>query len=169
LAKPQVFQNTLNGGLLRLNNEPLTKDTIFTKLKNMDVISRIVHWHEPPVKTPGTIRVEKVALPTYDDDSGAFVYVCDKPSSVLVHPAGPYLSNALTMMIEAQEKLETRSLIPCHRIDRVTSGLTLCCTDVKIARAIQGKIDGGRVRKLYVARVKVSILFAFIICMYIWC
>ena len=160
LAKPKVFQDMLDGELLRLNDEPLTKDTVYTKLKNMDVISRIVHWHEPPMKTPDTISVEKVALPTLSGASDAFVYVCDKPSSVPVHPAGPYLSNTLTMMIEAQEKLETRSLIPCHRIDRVTSGLTICCTDVKVARAIQGTIDKGRVRKLYVARVKVSLLYS---------
>jgi predicted sulfurtransferase len=158
LGKPHVFQDMLEGGLLRLNDKPLTKDTVYTKLKNMDVISRIVHWHEPPMKTPDTISVEKVALPSFNGASDALLYVCDKPSSVPVHPAGPYLSNTLTMMIEAQEKLETRSLIPCHRIDRVTSGLTICCTDVKVARVIQGTIDKGRVRKLYVARVKVSLL-----------
>ena len=154
LAKPQVFQDMLNGGLLRLNDDPLTIETVYTKLKNMDVISRVVHWHEPPIQTPGIICVEKVFLLKVGINSDAFVYVCDKPSSVPVHPAGPYLSNTLTMMVEAQEQLETRSLIPCHRIDRVTSGLTICCTDVKIARVIQGKIDEGNVRKIYVAQVK---------------
>lgn len=157
LAKQEVFGNMLNGGLLRLNGEPLTNDSVYTKLKNMDFISRIVHWHEPPVHISEVIGVEKVALPEQDVAGGdACVYVCDKPSSVPVHPAGPYLSNTLTMMVEAQEKLQTRSLIPCHRIDRVTSGLTLCCTDSKTARVIQGKIDdGSSVRKLYVTRVKV--------------
>jgi len=58
------------------------------------------------------------------------------------------------MMIEAQEKLEPRSLTPCHRIDRVTSGLTLCCTNVGIARLIQSKIDEGSVEKLYLAKVQ---------------
>jgi 23S rRNA-/tRNA-specific pseudouridylate synthase len=81
------------------------------------------------------------------------VFACNKPSSVPVHPAGPYLSNSLTMMVEAQEGLKPRALIPCHRIDRATSGLTIFCTNVCIARILQTSIDEGRVRKLYMARV----------------
>jgi 23S rRNA-/tRNA-specific pseudouridylate synthase len=173
LAKDEVFQPMLEQGLLRLNDEPLTSGTVFTKLKNMDVISRIVHWHEPPVETPRVIHVQKVDLPQaviaeYAIESDAFVYVCDKPSSVPVHPAGPYLSNSLTMMVEGQETLETRSLLPCHRIDRVTSGLTICCTNVQIARIIQSKIDEGTARKLYLARVKVFILYSDLLYSLFW-
>jgi predicted sulfurtransferase len=165
LAKDDVFQPMLEQGLLRLNDEPLTSETVFTKLRNMDVISRIVHWHEPPIETSSVIHVQKLDLPQsvvaeYTIESDTFVYVCDKPSSVPVHPAGPYLSNSLTIMVEAQETLETRSLLPCHRIDRVTSGLTICCTNVQIARIIQSKIDEGTARKLYLARVKVRILYS---------
>jgi predicted sulfurtransferase len=165
LAKDDVLQPMLEQGLLRLNDEPLTSETVFTKLKNMDVISRIVHWHEPPITTPSVIHVQRVDLPQaviaeYTIESDTFVYVCDKPSSVPVHPAGPYLSNSLTLMVEAQETLETRSLLPCHRIDRVTSGLTICCTNVQIARIIQSKIDEGTARKLYLARVKVRTLYS---------
>jgi 23S rRNA-/tRNA-specific pseudouridylate synthase len=160
LAKDEVFQPMLEQGLLRLNDEPLTSETVFTKLKNMDIISRIVHWHEPPIQTPSVIHVQKVVVPQaviaeYTIECDAWVYVCDKPSSVPVHPAGPYLSNSLTMMVEAQEKLESRALLPCHRIDRVTSGLTICCTNVQIARTIQSRIDEGVARKLYLARVRV--------------
>ena len=160
LAKDDVFPQVLEQGLLRLNDKPLTSETVYTKLKNMDIISRIVHWHEPPIQTPSVIHVQKVDVPQaviveYTIESDALVYVCDKPSSVPVHPAGPYLSNSLTMMVEAQETLETRALLPCHRIDRVTSGLTICCTNVQLARMIQSRIDEGVTRKLYLARVKV--------------
>ena len=160
LAKEEVFRPMLELGLLRLNDEPLTSETVFSKLKNMDVISRVVHWHEPPIQTPEVIHVQKLDLPPavvseYGIEGDTRVYVCSKPSSVPVHAAGPYLSNSLTLMVEAQEKLDIRSLLPCHRIDKVTSGLTLCCTNIQIARLIQSKIDEGIVRKLYVARVKV--------------
>lgn len=56
-------------------------------------------------------------------------------------------------MVEAQEGMTPKTLIPCHRIDRVTSGLTLCCTNPKIARLIQSRIDGGFVKKHYLAKV----------------
>jgi 23S rRNA-/tRNA-specific pseudouridylate synthase len=57
------------------------------------------------------------------------------------------------MMVEAQEGLPPKSLTPCHRIDRVTSGMTLCCTNVKVARLIQGRIEEGSVQKQYLAKV----------------
>merc|ERR1712129_614217 len=115
------------------------------RLNNMDVISRITHWNEPPVRIPndgGTIDVQKIPLPPnvqeeYSLEKTAIVVVCDKPSTVPVHPAGPYLASSLTIMVEAQESFEPKSLIPCHRIDRVTSGLTICCTDPKVSRLIQ--------------------------------
>ena len=137
-------------------------------LKNMDVISRVTHWHEPPVEVPEKICVKKVSLPqavldeylasTSDEVSTDDVsfYCCDKPSTVPAHPTGPYLQNTLTLMVEAQEGLEPRSLLPCHRLDRCTSGLTLCCVNPAVARLLQVQMDNKMVEKSYVARVKVS-------------
>ena len=145
-------------GLLKVNGHT----DLDLKLKNMDEISRIVHWHEPPVIVPEIIQVQRIGLEKAVIDEYSLVasehdtlevFACNKPSSVPVHPAGPYLSNSLTMMVEAQEGLKPRALIPCHRIDRATSGLTICCTNVCIARILQTSIDEGRVRKLYMARV----------------
>jgi predicted sulfurtransferase/23S rRNA-/tRNA-specific pseudouridylate synthase len=158
---PELSKNlssVTKNGLLKVNDNT----NIDIRLKNMDQISRIVHWHEPPVIVPENIHVqkivlEKVVIDDYDlvasEHNTLEVYVCNKPSSVPVHPAGPYFSNTLTMMVEAQEGLKPRSLIPCHRIDRVTSGLTICCTNVGVARLLQSNMDHGRVRKLYLAKV----------------
>lgn len=163
--------------LVRLNGIPvnseaaLMKGTHMTKavsqdtpLKNMDIISRITHWHEPPVWVPEKINVEKINLPQEVVDqllTGAVnsnddfsIYCIDKPSSVPVHPTGPYLQNSLTLMVEAQEDLEPRSILPCHRLDRCTSGLTLCCTNPAVARLIQVQMDNKEVEKIYVAKVK---------------
>jgi tRNA pseudouridine synthase 8/2,5-diamino-6-(5-phospho-D-ribitylamino)-pyrimidin-4(3H)-one deaminase len=159
---PDLAKNlsaVMDRGLLRVNGQPAT----LTRLKNMDEITRVLHWHEPPVVLPEKIEVEKISLPrividTYGLDSadaltGSFdLYICNKPSTVPVHPAGPYLANTLTLMVEAQEGLEPRSLVPCHRIDRVTSGLMICCTNMGVARLL----GEGSARKLYLARVKVS-------------
>ena len=144
-------------------NKALSPDTL---LKNMDTISRCHHWHEPPVIVPSHIEVKRIHIPKIvcdeliqnfegcDDDR--IIYCCNKPASVPVHPAGPYYQNSLLLMIEAQEELETKSLIPCHRLDRCTSGLTICCSNSKLARLIQVQMDLKAVSKLYLARVKVK-------------
>lgn len=144
-------------------NRALSQDVL---LKNMDVISRITHWHEPPVKVPQKIEVQKVQIPAkvLEDNfvssdnllelDEAFFLCCNKPATVPVHPAGPYLQNSLTLMVEAQEGLEPRSLLPCHRLDRCTSGLTLCCTSPGTARLLQVQMDRKMVDKMYLARVQ---------------
>ena len=43
-------------------------------------------------------------------------------------------------MVEAQEGLPPKTLIPLHRIDRATSGVMLCATTSSAAGVIQGKI-----------------------------
>ncbi len=146
-----TLRTLLQKGLIRVNGTPIKSldEANDYKLKNMDVIDRIVLWHEPPIHLPSeTILVQKIPIPESflpagknKEDSIAVsdnhIYVCDKPSSVPVHPAGPYLSNSLTMLVEAQEGLRPKTLIPCHRIDRVTSGMTICCAHSRVAKLIQ--------------------------------
>jgi tRNA pseudouridine32 synthase len=151
------LESTLRHGLLRVNNVVVTPG-VCIRLKNMDTIQRLVHWHEPPVLVPPEISIQCLALPEavnseYNLTIGSSILVCDKPSTVPVHPTGPYLANSLTMMVEAQTGLG--NLYPCHRLDRVTSGLTICATNVSVARLIQSKMmEDGCVKKLYVAKVK---------------
>ncbi len=161
LAQTGILCTILQRGLLRVNDKTINglEEATALKLKNMDVIVRVNHWHEPPVHIPSAeIDIQKVILPRsvqdeYNLEDDSSIFVCDKPSTVPVHPAGPYLSNSLTMMVEAQEGMIPKTLIPCHRIDRVTSGLTLCCTNPKVARLVQSRIDGGFVKKQYLAKV----------------
>ena len=176
LSDSEYTSQLMAKGLIQLNGVPVRCEAVgldgdrtgvsaSTVLKNMDVISRVVDWHEPPVMVPESISVEKIELPanvideynlrdsSADDDASFAVFCCDKPATVPVHPAGPYLSNSLTMMVEGQEGLEPRSLRPCHRLDRCTSGLTICATSPAVARLMQGRMEGGTVKKLYVARV----------------
>ncbi len=167
----------LRKGLIRVNGTPIKSldDANEYKLKNMDVIDRIVLWHEPPIHLPSeTIRVQKIPIPesfippskNKDDSipiSDNNIYVCDKPSTVPVHPAGPYLSNSMTILVEAQEGLRPKTLIPCHRIDRVTSGMTICCADSRVAKLIQttmaaksykrGNSTSSDISKQYLAKV----------------
>ncbi|KAL7568452.1 hypothetical protein ACA910_012164 [Epithemia clementina (nom. ined.)] len=154
------LQASLTNGLIKVNHVSVTPvEASHVKLKSGDLLGRVLHWHEPPVVTPWHIPVQKVPLPQIVAEehgltsSEAFVFVCDKPSSVPVHPAGPYLANTLTIMIEAQEDLESRSLKPIHRTDRATSGLTLLSTSSMVAKIFHQSLSESSVEKLYLANV----------------
>lgn len=161
LAETDTLKKMFEGGLMRVNNKTITsvEEAKACILKNMDTFSRIMHWHEPPIRLPdATIPIHRQELPLKVQEEfglteNGVLFVCSKPSSVPVHPAGPYLSNSLTTMVEAQEGLPPKSLIPCHRIDRVTSGLTLCCTNPKIAHLVQQSMESGCISKYYLAMV----------------
>ena len=153
----------LKCGLILINDMPINAASATTvALQNMDIVSRIIHWHEPPVIVPETIQISKFDLSPIlnektsqidTDSTDNIIYVCEKPSSVPVHPTGPYLFNTLTLLIEAQLGLDPRTLYPCHRLDRVTSGIVLCCTSQSMIRLMQSKLSSGAVSKMYLARV----------------
>ena len=156
----QSLQAALRNGLIQVNQVSVSQsDASHMKLKNGDLLGRALHWHEAPVLTPPHISVQKVSLPyalrqEYGmTESEAHVLVCDKPSSVPVHPAGPFLANALTIMVQAQENIDSLSLKPLHRTDRVTSGLTLLSTSSLVAKIFNKCLSESTVEKLYIAKV----------------
>jgi len=162
LSRPDVLRDVLANGLLKLNGRTVSEWELSDRqLKSSDTIGRVLHWHEAPVEVPMRISVDKVELPAMVSealgpavaDADPFLYVCNKPSSVPVHPAGPYLANSLTLMVESQEGLPLQSLKPLHRTDRVTSGLTLCCTNSALSALFHKSLGEGGVDKLYLARV----------------
>jgi len=174
LADESRLNDHFQKSLIHVNGIPVNSDAALQRgvhktaavspdllLKNMDIVSRIVCWHEPPVLVQGGIKVSVHTLPKdvitslgYNEDDDYTIYCCNKPSSVPVHPTGPYLQNSLTMMVEAERGMRPRSLLPCHRLDRCTSGLSLCCTNPVVARLIQSQMDNKMVQKLYIARVE---------------
>jgi 23S rRNA-/tRNA-specific pseudouridylate synthase len=162
LSKPVVLNEVISNGLLRLNGQPLSLiEASETQLKSSDSISRVIHWHEAPIEIPGPmIQVQRHVMPRHimceynaiDDDEG-LLFVCNKPSTVPVHPSGPYLLNTLAIMVEAQEKLEPLSLNPLHRTDRVTSGITICSPSPAVSRVFHRSLSAANVHKLYLAKV----------------
>jgi tRNA pseudouridine31 synthase len=160
LRRPDMLRKTIEHGLLLLNGKEVTclAEASEYKLRHSDCISRVVHWHEAPVKVPARISVQEVEIPSALLDGKSsnerfVVYVCNKPSTVPVHPAGPYFANSLSCMLEGQECLAPGSSKPIHRTDRATSGLTLFCTNAIVAKAFQRALAEGNAEKLYLARV----------------
>ena len=156
------LERVIIAGLVRVNGVPSKSSDVV--LRNMDTLERIIHWHEPPIIVPQKISLTKHTLPEniFPCDFKAMLYCINKPPSVPVYPAGPYYANSLLLMVEAQEGLPPKTLIPLHRIDRATSGLLLCADASSVAGVIQGRMstnskDDGNdppVRKLYLARVE---------------
>ena len=137
----------LEAGLILVNGEKAEPDY---KLKFQDKVSRLVHFHEPPVLCPSpTLSIAKVELPA----GLGSVYCVSKPPTMPTHPAGQYLGNSMTTVAEAELGLSPGSLRPCHRLDKCTSGLVVCGADKKSVKAVLGRMDGGKVRKTYLARV----------------
>ena len=152
--KHERIEQLLAAGLIQINNTQQSSDTI---LQNGDTISRIVHWHEPPVSVPSTIIVTKHRLSQLFEESSSadsYVYVIDKPATIPIYPAGPFYANSLLSMVESQEGLPPKSLLPCHRLDRCTSGVLLCTNTSSAASLIQRHLKDKEVKKLYLARVK---------------
>jgi 23S rRNA-/tRNA-specific pseudouridylate synthase len=166
LTREQADENIerVVASLVRINGVPVKSPDVV--LRNMDTFERIIHWHEPPITVPQKISLTKQILPVeilpeeFKATGNPILYCINKPSSVPVYPAGPYYANSLLLMVEAQEGLPPKTLIPLHRIDRATSGLLLCADASSVAKVIQAKIiskcdeSNPPVSKLYLARVK---------------
>ena len=78
----------------------------------------------------------------------------EKPATVPTHACGAYFLNSLTLLVEAQEHLPPRTLVPCHRLDRLTSGLVVCATSAAAANWARGRMERGACRKTYLAKVQ---------------
>lgn len=139
------FEEKIEAGALFVDRE----DGNVT-LQNGDIVTHKMLWHEPPVHVPDHIDIQRVKIP----DQEGQLFVVDKPGTVPVHPCGPYLSNSLSVMLEAQEGLDKCSLAPCHRLDRETSGLVLFAAHTKLAGWVTRQIELGKVSKTYLARVE---------------
>ena len=81
------------------------------------------------------------------------VVVC-KPASLPVHPCGQYRKNSVLALLEAERGEAYARLAPLHRLDRLVSGVLLLSRDPKTSNAMRQAIEGGRVRKTYLARVR---------------
>ena len=84
------------------------------------------------------------------------IIVIDKPSTIPVHPCGGYNFNSLCHILSDQHPtLKHHNLYNIHRLDRLTSGLTILTKNSHMAQVL-GKCINDRdgCFKVYLARVK---------------
>lgn len=130
-------------GLIRVDGRPQQPQY---EVRDGDRLEHVVHRHEPAVHVADGVAVIHSAT--------ASLVVANKPSGAPVHPSGPFLHNSLTLWLAVDRPLDGgQEYLPVHRLDRLTSGLTLLATSSASASAVGKQIMDRSVRKHYVARV----------------
>ncbi|KAJ3375466.1 hypothetical protein GGF31_004584 [Allomyces arbusculus] len=127
--QPGYYKKAIESGAIQVNHQPVPTTYL---LKNNDLITHRNHRHEPPVtNAPITILAR----------TPHFVVV-SKPASIPVHPSGRYRHNSVLHIV--RRALGTSSTDPVgpplyalHRLDRLTSGVLILCSD----RARIGKLS----------------------------
>ncbi len=112
-------------------------------LKHRDVVSHLMHRHEPPVLSEPVTIIE---------ETDSYVAV-NKPASIPVHPTGRYRANSLIELL-AHEHPRLAKLYPSNRLDRLTSGIMVLGKTSEAANRFSKMIQSeGAMRKEYVALV----------------
>ena len=127
--------------------------TVHSTIKNGDIISHTLHRHEPPV------TAQPIGVIHEDND----MVIINKPAGVPVHPAGRYNFNSIIEIMRA-ERSHAWNPLPCHRLDRLTSGVMFIGKNARAAEKLSMQIRGRSVKKEYVARVIGEFPVADVVC-----
>jgi len=134
----EAYGAAIEQGRLIVNGKRVTASTI---LQHNDLISNTAHRHEPPV----------IATPVAIVHEDANIVAVDKPASIPVHPCGRYRYNTAQRILERESGRP--GLLPCHRLDRLTSGVLIFAKNADAARRVQVRIKEHQLQKVYVCRV----------------
>lgn len=116
------------------------KDCIGYSLQHGDLVSNVEHCHEPAI-TSDPINV------IYREKG---VVVVNKPSGIPVHPTQRYRLNTVTETLRSQ--LSIPKIYPCHRLDKLTSGVLILAETGEAAKLVAHEMKKS-CQKYYVARV----------------
>ncbi|MED6198277.1 hypothetical protein PIB30_064643 [Stylosanthes scabra] len=134
----EYYVNAVKCGRIQVDGERVPVSYI---VKSSQKISHFVHRHEPPVMA--------CEVPILHKELDVLT-VC-KPASVPVHPCGQYRKNTVVGILQAEHGLAP--VFPVHRLDRLVSGLLILARSASKADLFRQQIEGGLVRKKYIARV----------------
>jgi len=189
---PKIYYETcIQSGRITVNHNTVSCEY---KIKGGDVLRHMVHRHEPAVLAPPTCgrtqheTNDATTLATDLDATTAFqgqrqlqgerlityeteeVLVVNKPSTIPVHPCGSYHYNSLFHILSKLHPSLKNKLYTVHRLDRLTSGLTLIAKSSAVAKRLGESIMAKKnsyggctagdkaiitaTTKVYLARVK---------------
>jgi hypothetical protein len=133
------FQAAIRSGRILVNEQKVDDSFQFS---SNDRLLHTAHRHERPVRN--SLKIVK--------KDTEFV-VIDKPSSLPVHPCGRYHFNSVVYILARKHQL---SVLPVHRLDRLTSGVLILALSSSSARKIASQIQDRAVSKYYLAPVEVT-------------
>lgn len=137
----------------------LTNGTIFKALRNKDIrINGVKISENVPVNAGdeitlyikdeflfGTTALDKSKI-IYDDEN---IVIVNKPQDVLVQGDG--INIGLDKMVN--DYFGTQNIVPCHRLDRNTSGLIIFAKNEMAEETISEMLKQHMIRKVYRCRV----------------
>lgn len=152
LTKQEKKERRLNNGSTKLMKRIEYPEILQFKLQGNDIIERLEHIHERSVYGVKQDDIEVI----HEDEE---VLVVNKPSGIPIHPVQNYYYNSFVKILEFERwgnQLMGREikLNPCHRLDKLTSGVCIFAKTKEAARRIQLDIQNREVEKVYIARVK---------------
>lgn len=112
-------------------------------VQNGDCISHMIHRHEPPVPS------RPIKIIHHDPESG--LLVINKPAGIPVHPSGRYHQNSIATILRLEHGFT--EVLPCNRLDRLTSGVMIMALNKTVARQIHTQLMQRTVFKEYYCRV----------------
>ena len=149
----------------RLEGWDLLKDR---PIDRFDVIHIQRHRHEPSVpdwagtSNPATVEEYRRTLSNYPSQLKTSIkivfespdlLVVSKPPGIPTHPTGNYYYNTITEILKFDLNLD--NIWPCHRLDKVTSGILILAKNKQASIDYQLILTNDKVSttKLYYARV----------------
>jgi tRNA pseudouridine32 synthase len=135
----EYYRKAMESGAVMVNAAVVGPDYV---VRNGDKITHTAHRHEPPV-TADPIGI------IHEDDG---MLVINKPAGIPVHPTGRYKYNSLTEILKSERGPHFLPH-PCHRLDRLTSGIMLIGKTPEATVRMTDQIKERSVRKEYLARV----------------
>lgn len=135
----EYYREAILAGSIQVNYKKVGLDYA---LMSGDVVTLMAKRVEPPVfNQPIKIIYESPNL-----------LVLNKPGSLPVHPSGAYYKNSLLYILH--HELGYKNLHLIHRLDKVTSGLTILSKNLETALTLRSLFQSNLVEKYYIARVK---------------
>ncbi|GJN91944.1 hypothetical protein Rhopal_004972-T1 [Rhodotorula paludigena] len=110
----EYYEWAIETGIIVVNNRKSSPDYM---LRNGDLISNVLHRHEPPVVAGPIKIIYDGRLPGNDGET----LVVEKPGSMPVHPTGRYNFNTLLEILKYDYDLPL--VHTSNRLDRLTSGV----------------------------------------------
>uniref|UniRef100_A0A1X7T7J4 Pseudouridine synthase RsuA/RluA-like domain-containing protein n=1 Tax=Amphimedon queenslandica TaxID=400682 RepID=A0A1X7T7J4_AMPQE len=136
--KPEYYERAINLGKVTVNGKVATMETV---IKDNDVVTHLVHRHEPPVSS------QSINIITNNKD----LLVVNKPPSIPVHPCGRYRQNTMINILKNEYDID--NIYTIHRLDKCTSGLLLFGKRISKVQEIEEQIRDRQVHKEYLALV----------------